>query len=792
MVRPSIATHRFARWLAATLWATATFAVAQQAPEDLSLEDVDYAQWATRIDATTRALEAVRRDLKRSRFDSEALLDELFFDIDPAVAFVRDEIAFQPYEGVLRGVEGTLRARAGNSLDQSILLASLLKSAGFDARVVRGTLPDDAATALLRSLAAGERAASLDYMEPSLEKNFAGVTAAAPKPVPVADTESAATTRRLAAELGAALEGAGVTLAPVDVQPAWLPMAKTYFWVQHRDGPAGDWQDAHPALGGAAPPAGLEPEEYFDDTVPEKYQHTLTVAAYMEQWVAGSIEKHALMTPWTRPVANLDGVAITYRNAPSGLNLESLRNLEQAVQSSQLFFPTFMDANAPGAMAFDLKGRAIDPMAVGAQSGGMAGIFQTMGNAMEQATTDLMDREDGQPALALHSMWLEFTFTTPGGETSTQRRYVVAPREDHAGPPETLLWPLITQHIYLVNTGGQPLDYLAERYLATAVESNEWLKAMAHEFLKPDEGTPLPDVDLSQDFPPLAQYWLMDDDPTAPEGVVAFRQHAGLMGLRRGFRDADTAFAGVDIVANRVEHVRVTATGIERAPAAALSRGVWDTVLEALPQKALSVEAASSASAVEVFRRAREQGIDTVVVRPGDDAAVDGLGLDAAAAGYLRADLAQGYAVLVPGRVPEGAAQAGWWRVHPATGETLGMTGDGHGQDVVEYLTEVVGIAFNMVQAVSALKACTEKNLTDLQKMCCLVEANLNNVAGLGFGGIMGATVGTAGAAMFDILNFATTEATAAMDKASGGKGEGKGLMPAASLGCEKMQTAGW
>ena len=60
----------------------------------------------------------------------------LDYEAEFILDYVSNDIAFQPYEGVLRGVAGTLRARAGNSLDQSILLASVLKSAGYDARVL--------------------------------------------------------------------------------------------------------------------------------------------------------------------------------------------------------------------------------------------------------------------------------------------------------------------------------------------------------------------------------------------------------------------------------------------------------------------------------------------------------------------------------------------------------------------------------------------------------------------------------------------------------------------------------
>ena len=66
---------------------------------------------------------------------------------DPALpfAFVRDRIAFQPYAGVLRGADGTLAARAGNSWDRALLLQALLDEMLIPTRLAWGAL--DAATA---------------------------------------------------------------------------------------------------------------------------------------------------------------------------------------------------------------------------------------------------------------------------------------------------------------------------------------------------------------------------------------------------------------------------------------------------------------------------------------------------------------------------------------------------------------------------------------------------------------------------------------------------------------------
>jgi len=54
--------------------------------------------------------------------------------------FVQNEIRFEPYQGVLRGARGTLLARSGNTLDRALLLAALLKAAGYNIRYAENSL----------------------------------------------------------------------------------------------------------------------------------------------------------------------------------------------------------------------------------------------------------------------------------------------------------------------------------------------------------------------------------------------------------------------------------------------------------------------------------------------------------------------------------------------------------------------------------------------------------------------------------------------------------------------------
>lgn len=743
----------------------------------------DYARFAEAVDRLEARLSRLRGQVDQTRFDPDELIFELAFDSDEIISFVRDEIAFHPYEGLLRGMRGTLMNRAGNSLDQALLLAYMLKSAGADARIVRGELGPEAVKMLLGRSAAAPEPEDLAELTPVIRDEFGARALETGAAIEWADTRLAARARETASVLTARLETAGIMLpATASLDGALLEALKQYFWVEYRTGPGDPWASVHPAFGEGAPE--VEPLEYMADSIDEKYQHRLTFSAWIRQRTGDKVAEHRLMKPWTRPSANLHGVTISWRNHPSGLTPETLANLDEALDDSQIFTPVFNGAPAPGAMAFDLKGRTIDPMALGSGSFGAAGLFAELSNKMESAAGGIDGGPDAGPLLELEAMWIEFVLTSPSGRRITHRRYLLAPGHEGMTPAEKL-WPLLSEQVYLVNTARMPPAYLADRFLAAGAESMEIYKALAHKLLAPDEGTPLPESDIPQDFGPMALYRLMAENPLADAGLFAVRHEPSIVGLRNGLRDADTAFSAVDIVHNRMLHLRHDDGGLVQVPTAALHRGVWETGVETVPGKLRGAEPRVALNTFEIFQRAADQDIELRVIKPGDDPGGDGL--DRAAAAVIGHDLEAGYAIVLPERMPEGVRMNGWWRVDPASGTTLGMTADGFGQDVVEYLIDVTGIAFNLVQALGGLMKCEE--LTDnVQKMCCLVEAHINNVAGLGFGSIMGATVGSAGAALFDIVNFGMTEATGA----AFGEENARGLMPTLDLSCKKMEGTQW
>ncbi|MDQ7084636.1 MAG: hypothetical protein Q9M36_06760 [Sulfurovum sp.] len=81
-----------------------------------------------------------QQEVYKKHFDKEMLLEELDYDVDKIINFVSHKIVYQAYDGVLRGVEGTLIGRAGNAHDQAITLASMLNDADIEAQILVGEL----------------------------------------------------------------------------------------------------------------------------------------------------------------------------------------------------------------------------------------------------------------------------------------------------------------------------------------------------------------------------------------------------------------------------------------------------------------------------------------------------------------------------------------------------------------------------------------------------------------------------------------------------------------------------
>ncbi|CAN5789055.1 hypothetical protein BH23CHL8_BH23CHL8_24070 [soil metagenome] len=214
------------------------------------------------IDIATLQAEMLRRAeaLDAAAWEPPSLTDELDYDPDNAFEFVRDRIAFEPYRGLLRDAEGTLAARAGNSLDRAVLLRTMLDLMLVPTRLAFGELDEDTAGRLI------ERAFEppAEPLPPAPDESLASL-----------DLEAIATRAqrdyaRLRAALGGHLEGIG----DGDRAQAALDV-RAHAWVQAFIG--GEWVDLDPTLADAQPGDILTTATRTADVVPPEEFATVTL-----------------------------------------------------------------------------------------------------------------------------------------------------------------------------------------------------------------------------------------------------------------------------------------------------------------------------------------------------------------------------------------------------------------------------------------------------------------------------------------------------------------------------------
>ena len=71
---------------------------------------------------------------------------------EEAFTFVRDQIEFEPFRGIMKPSQGVLWGRAGNAVEQARLLAELLGLEGEKVRYARGKLDKEKAAWLIKNI----------------------------------------------------------------------------------------------------------------------------------------------------------------------------------------------------------------------------------------------------------------------------------------------------------------------------------------------------------------------------------------------------------------------------------------------------------------------------------------------------------------------------------------------------------------------------------------------------------------------------------------------------------------
>jgi hypothetical protein len=726
--------------------------------EPLQQGEAGYKQASEKLNHLYAGLDVVNSKMDRSLFEIDALADRLGSDPAAMFHFVRDEIRYEPYTGVLRGALGTLLCRAGNSLDRSLLLAALLQKAGFKTQIASGQLTAQQAQILVNRLfepvkPVPSAVPSLAELAPDLSRAIGGDRAqllrVADEVQKYGEKQKKELVNYVDSEtsvLSTLLGKAGVDAGVIVPNDQLLAEASEHYWVQYQDS-SGQWVDLDSAFTDAEPGKTVVPatNTFAPDSVPEELYHHLRITltlrvAQVADGKDGPTSDTVLLDQELR-VAEQQGKDIILANYPVPMPdlMKPDVSLAEALALTKGYQTVLQVGNqlTPGKY-FGLDGQVSDTLGgpvgdvvtnaggvgkgVGGIAGGINGVF---GGAPSEGNVTRIIGE-----------WADYKLTSPGAggvvESHNYHRDIIAPAvvmswsvSSPGNPqqvPTNLEKGLLRQRLLwftelLPVTGAVVVDYAgyleiqsfsAHRASSDALARAAYGLSRAVDAASPSGRLPITNVLLAAAVTQIANTLGGARFPN----LKSYFGRTGLLAYERAAVDASGPVSftrGYDIIAfppRIVGNAGTTSREIHQdASSLHLLNGILATRLEwalmAAPSRA-SVDRTrepASFNATRVFAAAKERGVPVVVLRPGADGLkkLADTSVPESVKAELSATLARGDNVVLPVSpvLLDGRQQVAWWRLEADSGELVGVMPGGRGQAYEEFLQVLwVGMSF--------------------------------------------------------------------------------------------------
>lgn len=749
--------HKLTCALLSFVLAWSNFAAATQVTKTAlpggARQDID-----EQLNAAFERLSQLDSLLDRSHFDPAALLERLDYDPDRIIAYVQHSIRFQAYAGALRGPEGTLISRSGNALDQSLLLAKLLKDAGNEARIARGKLSREHSLSLLASMAGAEDWPSAFGPRDGPDRVARLLTGSSQASQEVARQKLSLFLERartgqevrdkqmhsLDQAIRMALTGLDRELDSAGFEEQLLAEQADYFWVEYRNGPTGAWQAVHPAFGNSAP-AGMQANEYLKNEIPPSLQHRVRLEAFVETSHGGKGKKHRLMAPWERPAANAAHVPQLLMLMPiSDFTHEGKVDLVAGLERAK-FFGVYLNGRlAPGANVFTLDGLVAPPDALTGQGAFIAELSGKGEKATEAVST--LGKSSTDRVEALQRVWFEFSIIAPGGKVTTVARDVLSTTEDGqrmvlGQPVSAQTWEtrakaaLVQSRQVVVSTGPMnPAFGLAKNftYLESAKKTIDGLRRAEAQGRFHRDPEVLKKLDPLPDFRSVAFYAMANGSTGFEPGGASYLARPMIATFNRGVQERDGGlrqFEQTDIVFNARRSLQVIDRSVRPSPERSARRGLWDTYVESIPVSAPT----GPASRDSAFSKLSSGTVALQYIPPSQVARLDQLGLEPSVALLAKNELNSGSGLLLPSRMSK--TGTAFWRVDVDTGTLTGMMvgpGGYGGASFTEWL-QIVSVGLGVLTTLGANFQCWQ-NHSGQALECCVINSTFTGAVMIALG----------------------------------------------------------
>ena len=691
--------------------------------------DASYEETKNRLSEYMDFLSNINGTLNRTQFELDALIEKQDFDPENIIEYVAKEINYEPYEGTLRGAKGTLISGAGNSLDQSILLATLLKDAGYDARIAKGTLSSEQKNKLLSSISFSKSNDDSSFDLPLLEKEFANYQRSIGSEVtsisnyieeevitPQVDgAEQDILAQNIESIMGT-LERGKLEFNTTESAAGIIP--NSYYWVEYKTSQNKPWKQVHPAL--ISFNDNLNASEYIIESIPQQLQHRLRVEVNLDQRVGNQIHTHSILPKWERPSSNLVDHTLSISFIPDTFAYRRPGSVEDTLNESTFFIPLWNGKAVAGSKTFDLKGRVLSP---GDASSFAAKLFRTISDKTDKAISAIKEiGSDSNDAtnvdnLELLKVRINFTFIEPGGREHSTEKIIwdtkLFGNNKLDNNEELVKKKDLTKIHYLLPAVGRLSDsYLFSKTLDEVTNSHNLLKAgIDYDY----------DLVESKEVYKVAEKWYpemwglmrifnsFDLIDHSEEETLGYRNSTNLVMISQSLFDSSAvSFNGVDIIKNTKTFLSKTSDKVLVDKKTGIQHGIWETIIEA----GFSFDQIENDSAFyELNLASSEKSAWQTITRESNVT-----GISEAWNRQIEV-LQQNEVLLIPNIKGKTSKHA--WLVDLNSGTTKGINQDGRGASAAEYLKALLAVSAGAFMALKTTKTCIESGKTPFNCTLC-------------------------------------------------------------------------
>jgi hypothetical protein len=551
-------------------------------------------------------------------------------DIQRIFAFVRDEIAFEPSPFILKRADGVLMAKAGNALEQSLLLKTLCEHHGILCRFAAGKLSTEKTARLLEACFGGgvpaEALAGLDRKAPS---------------DPLRD-------------------------------PALLEAVRDHVWIQYFDPETEAWIDLDPSFGDSAPGdrfCGAEKEfqRISPALIPE-----LSISVYLAE------DGHRGRA--SSPILKFKDQMTDLSDRP--IHLEFTIGREE--RDGSLVVTDFHPVLTIGSSR--ILGR---PRGAKALSKDFQSPFDLPG-----AETDRGETAESRPALSFSAAWIDFELTCPGRPAETWTYEIFHEREELAACARMIVSLCLSggrvNQPFVTRASRRFLedyrDALTKIPPLGLLDAPEGLSEERLADFEKGAGSASAAVRSYLRLLGLNALYRSDgllDGICRLNGVSAHYRMPRLIVTSAAIGETGLALS-LDINRNRVS--LLAPPGMPRAFTYLLhtARGLGETALESRLLESWTGLTDRGAASVLALAHARQ--IPFILFKPGQERRLSSFPYTPLAERKMAEALARGFLLLAPKHLVDfnDEKTLAWWQIDGGTGEMIAVSEDGRHQALVE------------------------------------------------------------------------------------------------------------